>query len=99
MTRPSPSEMAQFDAGTNDSFGRATAEDGFGREHLPEERKRQEFSPAIQQSEHVEVTLAADSKADIVSGAHYLGSDFDREQEIFSAQKRQFESHESNLMR
>ena len=36
-----------------------------------------EFGPAIQQSDMVEVTMAADSKADIVSGAHYLGSDFD----------------------
>ena len=43
----------------------------------------------------VEVTMAADSKADIVSGAHYLGSDYD----IQSAQKRQFESHETALMR
>ena len=43
----------------------------------------------------VEVTMAADSKADIVSGAHYLGSDYD----VQSAQKKQFESHETNLMR
>lgn len=88
----------------NDSFGRATATDGgFHRQQEPspnsQDRKRQEFSPAIQQSEHVEVTLAADSKADIVSGAHYLGSEFDRDQEIASAKKRQFESHETSLMR
>ena len=57
-----------------------------------------QFDPAVQQSDHVEVTLAADSKTDIVSGVHYLGSDIDREQEIQSAQKRQFESHEMNLM-
>ena len=43
--------------------------------------------------------MAADSKADIVSGAHYLGSDLDRENEIFSAQKQQFEYHEVALMR
>jgi len=54
-----------------------------------------EFGHAVQQSDMVEVTMAADSKADIVSGAHYLGSDFD----IQSAQKRQFESHEVALMR
>lgn len=43
----------------------------------------------------VEFTMAADSKADIVSGANYLGSDFD----VQSAQKRQFESNETALMR
>ena len=36
-----------------------------------DERAR-EFDPAIQQSEMVEVTMAADSKADIVSGVHYI---------------------------
>ena len=36
-----------------------------------DERAR-EFDPAIQQSEMVEVTMAADSKADIVSGAHFI---------------------------
>ena len=36
-----------------------------------------DFGPAIQQSDMVEFTMAADSKADIVSGANYLGSDFD----------------------
>ena len=36
-----------------------------------DERAR-EFDPAFQQSEMVEVTMAADSKADIVSGAHFI---------------------------
>jgi hypothetical protein len=80
MTRPSQSALTNNDLGVNDSFGRATTDDVFNvRHNRPEERKRQEFSPAIQQSDHVEVTLAADSKADITSGVHYLGSEFDRD--------------------
>ena len=45
-------------------------------------QKNRAFDLQVRESDQVEVTLAADSKADIVSGAHYLGSEFDsRDQE------------------
>ena len=62
--------------GQNDSFGRATASDfapaqdsGSSGQVL---QRRQEFDPSVQASAHVEVTLAADSKADIVSAVDQL---------------------------
>ena len=102
----SPKNIAFDDGGVNDSFGRATASElagGKSREPCSDEVqivRRRQFDPFVQVSDQVEVTLAADSKTEIVSaGIGNLGSDFGDRDHIQNHQQREFESHEIALMR